>query len=379
MSGARYRRVAPRLWRDGKFRSLNESARYVWLCLLTSPYHTPIPGLIVATTAELAVVHMLPESELLSALEELEQAGMIAVDMDCGLVFMPRAVRYNRPANANVVKGWSRTWDEIEACELCADVWAALDAEIQSQCPASVHTAFVKSFPHKVPETVSKPFRNRSETVSCTRTRTRTRTRARTRNPPGYAAPDDAASHHVDDTSAKDPPATASTPAKGNARNVRRPKPTPPKRSPKARLPLLVDMTADQVGKLTEAQAVWEVYRQLYQGKHGREPTPNSRFFVNLNRLVKHHDVSTLLLALRVYFEEPPFGLHEGARDMDRFIKHFDKLAPTPDEATREGLVAKMRQDQSYIDSIGRLTERFGNLTMLLPDTPQPEGDQNAT
>lgn len=113
----RYQKVHSKLWTDPQFRAWSRDARDAALYLLTCPHRNteglfrlPIPlaaydlgWTVEATTA---------------ALDDLIDAGFIAVDTDTDLVWIPDALRWDPPVNANQVKGAVRVLAELPQSHL---------------------------------------------------------------------------------------------------------------------------------------------------------------------------------------------------------------------------------------------------------------------
>jgi hypothetical protein len=128
---SRYRKIDTRMWGDVRFRELSSpspSGKYLWMFLLTGPQTSNIPGLFRAGEMALA-------EELGWSLEGFREAfaeplskGLVKADWNARVVWVPNAIKYNRPENPNVVKSWSSTWDEIPECALKIEAYERLKA-----------------------------------------------------------------------------------------------------------------------------------------------------------------------------------------------------------------------------------------------------------
>ncbi|MDO8531201.1 MAG: hypothetical protein Q7T26_03385, partial [Dehalococcoidia bacterium] len=49
---------------------------------------------------------------------EVFSKGMVKVDWEAGLVFIPNAIKHNLPENPKVIIGWGKHWDELPQCTL---------------------------------------------------------------------------------------------------------------------------------------------------------------------------------------------------------------------------------------------------------------------
>jgi hypothetical protein len=54
------------------------------------------------------------------AFGEVFRKGLAEADWKARVVWVPNAVKYNRPESPNVVKSWRYAWDEIPECSLKA-------------------------------------------------------------------------------------------------------------------------------------------------------------------------------------------------------------------------------------------------------------------
>ena len=118
---SRYRKVDVRLWVDAKFQKLsrpNPSGQFLWLYLLTNPDTVNIPGLYRAGEAGMAEALGWPIKAFRQVVEEAVGQGMLQVDWKARVIWIPRAILYNKPESPNVVTGWKVMLDEIPECKL---------------------------------------------------------------------------------------------------------------------------------------------------------------------------------------------------------------------------------------------------------------------
>lgn len=104
---SRYRKIEVRTWADERFRSLSPmppSGQGLWFFLLTGPHTGPIPGLFRA--GRLAMAEELGwEAEAFDeAFREVSQQGMAKADFKARLVWLPKALKHNKPESPNVVR-----------------------------------------------------------------------------------------------------------------------------------------------------------------------------------------------------------------------------------------------------------------------------------
>ena len=115
---ARYRKIDTKIWTDDKVRSLTDNGRLLWFCLLTNPRTTLIPGLMCITKADLMLFLAWKRRKLCKILQEIEQIGLAIYNEKAGVLFIPNAIRYNKPSNPNQIVSWIRALDDIPDCEL---------------------------------------------------------------------------------------------------------------------------------------------------------------------------------------------------------------------------------------------------------------------
>ena len=128
---AKFRPVDLRLWNDRKFLALSQDGRMLWLFLLTAPCTLPIPGVVVAGDASLAEQLGWTVERLRERFRELFQVGL-SVQREGRVVWLKNALRYQPPANPNMVKSWAKSWDDVPECDLKIEIWQALKIACKS-------------------------------------------------------------------------------------------------------------------------------------------------------------------------------------------------------------------------------------------------------
>lgn len=93
--------------------------------------------------------------------------------------------------------------------------------------------------------------------------------------------------------------------------------------------------------KLTDAQRLWNVYREAFFVDCGSYPTAQRHYFVQLDALLRQHPLAVLVERLKVYFTSPAWIGKSGARDFGRFLKYIDSWA-LPEAETAEESVERM-------------------------------------
>lgn len=149
---SRYRQLHCKLWNDSKFLELSDDAKLLWFQLLTSYYSNQI-GLYKAPLAALAAEIGWKTERLSKGFRELFQKGFINYDERVSLVFIKNFIRYNPPANPNVVLSWAALLEELPESALVCE-WI----QIVREHLKGFSEPFRKAF-ERVTETLSKGFR----------------------------------------------------------------------------------------------------------------------------------------------------------------------------------------------------------------------------
>ena len=125
----RWSAVTRAMWTDERFLNLTSpqpNAQTLWLYLLTTPYQIPIPGLLPLGPGAIADDLGWDTSDVRTHLAELEEAEMIMICRRPALIFLPRAIHHNQPANPNMIKGWRNGFDNLPECVLRGDALTLL-------------------------------------------------------------------------------------------------------------------------------------------------------------------------------------------------------------------------------------------------------------
>ena len=146
--------VDRRMWGDAKFRALSKDAKLVWQYLMTGPHGVSrTPGLFRLHLAVLADDTSMSMDEATAAFAEVEASGMVVYDRTARVALLPNKLRYQAPANPNVVKGWLRALDEIPECDLVTAWRSGLASHLEADGKGS--WLATETPPQTVPETVS--------------------------------------------------------------------------------------------------------------------------------------------------------------------------------------------------------------------------------
>lgn len=141
---SRYRKIEVRTWGDEKFRGLSQipaCGQGLWFFLLTGPHTGPIPGLFRAGRAAMAEELDWELEAFDEAFREVSRKGMAKADFKAKVVWIPNAIRHNKPESPNVVRSWSQEFDLIPECALKQEALESLRAFI-----CGLGEAFTKAF-----------------------------------------------------------------------------------------------------------------------------------------------------------------------------------------------------------------------------------------
>ncbi len=151
----RYRKVEVRTWGDEKFRNLSPippCGQGLWLFLITGPHTGPIPGLFRAGRAAMAEELDWDIEAFDEAFREVFLEGMVKADFKARVVWVPNAIKHNKPESPNVVKSWAAEFDLIPECDLKREALEALRASIHA-----LGEAFGKAFDETFGKAFGKP------------------------------------------------------------------------------------------------------------------------------------------------------------------------------------------------------------------------------
>ncbi len=145
---ARYRKIEVRTWSDEKFRALSPvqpSGQGLWFFLLTGPHTGPIPGLFRAGRAAMAEELGWSPETFDEAFREVSEQGMAKADFVARLMWLPNAIKHNKPESPNVVKSWAPEFDLLPECPLKLEALEAIKAFVCALGPG-FSGAFIGAF-----------------------------------------------------------------------------------------------------------------------------------------------------------------------------------------------------------------------------------------
>ena len=132
---------------------MQPSGQALWFFLLTGPFTGPIPGMFRAGKAAMA-------EELGWSIEAFEEAfrealtqGMVRADFNAKFVWLPNAIKHNRPESPNVIRSWGKEFDLLPECELKTAALVKLKAFV-----GGLSTAHKKAFEEAFREALKKPL-----------------------------------------------------------------------------------------------------------------------------------------------------------------------------------------------------------------------------
>lgn len=154
---AKYRKVSPVIWNDAKFRTLSDDAKLIFFMLLTHPQ-----------TGSIGTLRAYPEGlarELKWSLERFAKGfgeglekGMIRVDEEAGLIWLPNFIKHNMPDNPNVLKSWAASFGECPECPLKNVIFQAV-----KRLAEGLGKGFLKGFTEGFAEHLSNGMPNQEQ------------------------------------------------------------------------------------------------------------------------------------------------------------------------------------------------------------------------
>ncbi|MFV0420612.1 hypothetical protein [Oleidesulfovibrio sp.] len=140
----RYRKIAPCIWNDEKFRKVSNEAKLVIFFLLTHPDLTQLgalrgnmPGLAYDLGVELKAFE--------EAFQEVLAQGMAKHD-GAMLIWFPNFLKYNMPESPNVIRSWLGGFDDLPESPLKNEILQSAKATVDGLSGA-FKQAFGEAFP----------------------------------------------------------------------------------------------------------------------------------------------------------------------------------------------------------------------------------------
>jgi hypothetical protein len=141
---SRYRKIEVRTWSDDSFKALTPlppCGQALWFFLLTGPHTGPIPGLYRAGRAAMAEELNWDLDDFDKAFKELVDLSMVVAEFGSKLIWLPNAIKHNKPESPNVVRHWRVELDLLPECPLKRRALDEMRAVLMEIGPAYV-TAF---------------------------------------------------------------------------------------------------------------------------------------------------------------------------------------------------------------------------------------------
>jgi hypothetical protein len=121
-----------------------------------------IPGLFSIGEAAFAEQLRWPLKGFRKAFEEVSSQGMAEADWAAQLIWVPKGIIYNPPANPNVIKGWHHEWSELPECDLKLKAWGLLK-QFTEGLDKPEKDVFKVAFAYACPNRYRNPLANGSE------------------------------------------------------------------------------------------------------------------------------------------------------------------------------------------------------------------------
>ena len=151
MPAPRYRKVSCKMYSDAKFKALSKpqpNGQTLWTYLITGPYSTNIPGVVIGGPAAISESLKWPVEAFSKAFGEALREGLAKASFEDCLIYLNNGIKHNPPESPNVVKSWATTWDDIPECDLKLVIYNELKAFVEAY-----GEAFAKAFA----KAISKP------------------------------------------------------------------------------------------------------------------------------------------------------------------------------------------------------------------------------
>lgn len=132
----RYSRVSRKMVADEKFRRLSPPppcGQWLFTWLLVTNEQCLVPGLIRMGEAGMAEAIGWDLKGFREAFAEVSREGLVKVDWEARLVWIPNRIKHDEPANPNVVLGWSHDWEELPECELKREAHSAIYSHLSDK------------------------------------------------------------------------------------------------------------------------------------------------------------------------------------------------------------------------------------------------------
>lgn len=147
--GDLFRRVSVRMHGDAKVRALSRpppNGETLWHHLLFGEQTGIIPGLCKIGEAAFAEQLGWDVKGFRQAFSQVGDQGLAKADWIARLVFVPNAIKHNKPGNPKVILHWRRAWELLPECELKIEAWHVFESYFKAM-PEAWLKAFTKACP----------------------------------------------------------------------------------------------------------------------------------------------------------------------------------------------------------------------------------------
>lgn len=141
---AQYRKIDIRIWNDKKFRQLDNTAKLVFLLLLTHPNMSML-GTLRGSKESLAYEIDVTPDVMSHAMTDVISHGMAYVD-DMGLIFIPNFLKYNAPTSPQSLVNWDAIIENLPECDLksfvCQRIFKYANEELSEKMRSKLSKEF---------------------------------------------------------------------------------------------------------------------------------------------------------------------------------------------------------------------------------------------
>lgn len=157
----RYQRIHSQIWADEKFRSLSESAKFLFLYILTSPHGNSI-GVYVLPKQYIACDLEWSEKQLTIPFSELLEAGLILYDEPSRLICIKNQLKHNPLENPKQVKAAERIVASLPKSHLFSNIQELLNKEFHK--PLLILFQERYQIPYGIPEPPKEKEKEKEKT-----------------------------------------------------------------------------------------------------------------------------------------------------------------------------------------------------------------------
>lgn len=125
ITSSRYRTIHCKIWNDDKFPLLSAEGKLVFFLLLTTTFSSPF-GAYKAGKAALEEESRMDAKGFAKGFAECLSNGLAKYDETARVVYLPNFLKYNPPANPNVVKSWGKIFNELPKSGLDLEIYCAI-------------------------------------------------------------------------------------------------------------------------------------------------------------------------------------------------------------------------------------------------------------